>query len=244
MAPLVSDPRLMQIAQDRASFLISHHFFSHCTDGEADPTCPQSQVDVVPRLQTAGFNITQTAIGENLALNNYFSDFPSQAVVSTNQDWLHSSEHRANILNAVFTNTGLAVVCCFTGNVDGQTLTASEQVYAVVEVFTGGAGVPPLPASAGGDPSCQFMLGFAALEQMIPKIVGVCLDNEQHNPANGDGLQHTTGGLLVWRKADNWTAFTDGYRTWINGPYGLVERLNMQRFRWEANPQGLPVIGS
>jgi len=26
--------------------------------------------------------------------------------------------------------------------------------------------------------------------------------------------------VLVWRKADNRTAFTDGYRTWINGPRG------------------------
>ena len=48
-------------------------------------------------------------------------------------------------------------------------------------------------------------------------------------------LQQTTGGLLVWRKADNWTAFTDGYRTWINGPNGLVQRLNTERFEWEAD---------
>ena len=44
--------------------------------------------------------------------------------------------------------------------------------------------------------------------------------NAHHNPQNGDGLQETTawhgkGGLMVWRKADNFTAFTDGYRTWI-----------------------------
>ena len=37
-------------------------------------------------------------------------------------------------------------------------------------------------------------------------------------------------GLLVWRKADNHTAFTDGYRTWVNGPYGLQVRLNTARF--------------
>ena len=35
------------------------------------------------------------------------------------------------------------------------------------------------------------------------------------------------------RKADNWTAFTDGYRTWINGPNGLEQRLNTERFEWE-----------
>lgn len=90
--------------------------------------------------------------------------------------------------------------------------------------------------------SCQFVLGFAILDSMIPPQVGQCLENEQHNPNNGDGLQHTTGGLLVWRKVDNWTAFTDGFHTYVNGPTGLEYRLNTQRFSWEANPGGLPVI--
>src|SRR5439155_10452091 len=39
--------------------------------------------------------------------------------------------------------------------------------------------------------------------------------------------------LLVWRKADNFTAFTDGYRTWVQGPFGLQKRLNTERFAWE-----------
>jgi len=86
--------------------------------------------------------------------------------------------------------------------------------------------------------SCAFALGFGSLAGMIPQQVGSCLENEGHNPQNGDALQHTTGGLLAWRKADNWTAFTDGYRTWINGPNGLSQRLNTQRFPWEAEYQG------
>ena len=77
---------------------------------------------------------------------------------------------------------------------------------------------------------CRFVLGFQALHAAIPTIVGDCVDDEQHNPANGDALQHTANGLLVWRKADNFTAFTDGYRTWVNGPNGIAERLNTQRF--------------
>ncbi len=80
---------------------------------------------------------------------------------------------------------------------------------------------------------CQFVLGFKTLHDLIGhEIVGECLENEHHGD-NGDGLQQTSGGLLVWRKADNWTAFTDGYRTWINGPNGLVQRLNTERFPWE-----------
>src|SRR2546421_10111657 len=90
------------------------------------------------------------------------------------------------------------------------------------------ASLPALPADAA---SCQFVLGFKTLHDLMPQIVGDCLENEHHNAVNGDGLQQTTGvnnaiGLLVWRKADNWTAYTDGFHTWVNGPLGLQERLN------------------
>lgn len=106
---------------------------------------------------------------------------------------------------------------------------------SLVACFAWGA----MPARAA---SCQFVLGFAALHDLIPDVVGACVSDEQHNPDNGDALQETTNGLLVWRKADNWTAFTNGYQTWINGPLGLQQRLNEQRFWWEANPDHLPVV--
>jgi len=44
---------------------------------------------------------------------------------------------------------------------------------------------------------------------------------------------------MAWGKADNWTAFSNGDRTWINGPAGLVVRANWQRLPFEANPDGL-----
>ncbi|MDE2994639.1 MAG: META domain-containing protein [Chloroflexota bacterium] len=86
---------------------------------------------------------------------------------------------------------------------------------------------------------CKFVLGFATLKALIdeaegPEKVGQCLENEHFNPEKGAALQRTTGGLLVWRKADNRTTFTDGYRTWINGPYGLQVRLNTEHFDWEV----------
>ena len=101
--------------------------------------------------------------------------------------------------------------------------------------------VPP-PSHAA---NCEFMLGFFALRSMIPSTVGDCLVDEHHNPDNGDGLQETTGvnnrgGLMVWRKADNWTAYTDGNRTWINGPLGLQTRLNVERFSWEPDAASAP----
>ncbi len=82
-------------------------------------------------------------------------------------------------------------------------------------------------------PTCQLVLGFRSLHDLVPEIVGDCLVDEHHNPDNGDGLQETARGLLVWRKADNFTAFTDGYRSWVNGPNGLQVRLNTESFSWE-----------
>lgn len=80
----------------------------------------------------------------------------------------------------------------------------------------------------------EFKLGFKTLADMIPDIVGQPLENEHHG-SNGDSLQQTTTGLMVWRKADNWTAFTDGARTWINGPNGIQTRGNDERFPWESD---------
>lgn len=97
------------------------------------------------------------------------------------------------------------------------------------------------PALAQQD-SCAFLLGFAALHDLVPDVVENCVDNEYHDPNTGDALQQTTTGLLVWRKADNWTAFTDGSQSWVNGPLGLQQRQNDQRFWWEANPDGLAII--
>jgi hypothetical protein len=81
--------------------------------------------------------------------------------------------------------------------------------------------------------NCEFQFGFAVLHDQLPQVVGDCTADETHNPANGDALQQTTNGLLAWRKADNWTAFTNGTTTWINGPCGLAARPNQSLFPWE-----------
>jgi len=87
-------------------------------------------------------------------------------------------------------------------------------------------------AGARAEPAPEFRLGFKALADRIPDIAGQPLENE-HYDINGDSLQRTTTGLMVWRKADNWTAFTDGARTWVNGPNGVQDRPKDSRFPWE-----------
>jgi hypothetical protein len=101
-------------------------------------------------------------------------------------------------------------------------------------------GTPQLGAAtpAAAAP-CSFTLGFAALHDLIPTIVGDCVTDAGY-ALNGDALQETTGGLLAWRKADNWTAFTDGATTWINGPCGLQSRPNDERFPWEVGGDCAP----
>ena len=86
--------------------------------------------------------------------------------------------------------------------------------------------------------ACEFVLGFDALRSLIaeaegPEKVGDCLGN-QRLTADGTVVQQTTGGLMVGGQAGNWSSFTDGYRTWVNGPDGLQQRLNTERFAWEA----------
>lgn len=98
-----------------------------------------------------------------------------------------------------------------------------------------------LPAAGESAPGCTFTAGFKALRDLIPTVVGECVDDQTYDPVSGDASQRTTayhgkGGLLVWRKSDNWTAFTDGSRTWINGPEGLQSRLNGDCFDWETCP--------
>ncbi len=98
-------------------------------------------------------------------------------------------------------------------------------------------------ASGASSGSCQFILGFKTLHDSIPAIVGDCVDNQAFT-ANGDAQQHTANGLLVWRKSDNYTAFTDGYQTWVNGPNGVQSRLNTQVFPWETPAAGASALSA
>ena len=95
-----------------------------------------------------------------------------------------------------------------------------------------------LAAPAAAADECEFVLGFATIKTLITLSegqdrVGQCEENERFDPATGQATQQTAGGALVWRKADNWTAFSDGQRTWINGPLGLQSRPDGDRFDWE-----------
>src|SRR5688572_7184614 len=101
--------------------------------------------------------------------------------------------------------------------------------------------------SAVARTTCSFTLGFKALHDLMPDVVGDCLESEQTDPATGNLTQRTTNGLLMWRKADNWTAFTDGPNTYIARPEGVVTRpTDGPRLPWEPRqpPPPSPVARS
>jgi len=110
-----------------------------------------------------------------------------------------------------------------------KVLLQSSLIAAAVTSLLGGG------VHADAAPSCQFASGFASLAQQIPQTVATCLAQPSIN-AKGDWSQATSAGLLVWRRADNWTGFTDGSRTWVAGPYGLQVRNNDEIFEWEPIP--------
>ena len=92
------------------------------------------------------------------------------------------------------------------------------------------------PASVGATAHCEFILGFATLKLTRRKgrrRLALAWKNQRF-AANGNAEQRTAGGLLAWRKQGNFTAFTDGYRTWASGPVGLQVRLNTEAFAWES----------
>jgi Cysteine-rich secretory protein family len=228
LSPLAAQANLMSAAQGYAGVLASGTCFAH--------TCGPVP-DFSDRATQAGYS-SWNALAENIAAGQR----SPEAVV---QAWMESPGHRANILNARYTEIGVGLA---TGGRMGMYWAQSfgARRGAAVGSPAPGTQVAPAPTTIQAPPTtvqpprgangCTFVLGFAQLRALVGSAAGTCTENEHFNPLNGNAEQATTGGMFVWRKADNWTAFTDGYRTWINGPQGLQSRLNVQRFAWESDP--------
>jgi|SRR6185437_12662256 hypothetical protein len=101
--------------------------------------------------------------------------------------------------------------------------------------------------------ACHFELGFEVLASQLPEV-GQCASDQRFEYTWSsaawvvtDAVQDTDtpsggAGLLTWRKADNWTGFTDDVQTWVNGPNGIERRLNADPpFPWEGSPS--PSVG-
>ena len=91
------------------------------------------------------------------------------------------------------------------------------------------SGVAPAPALGVRDaPFCApgqrpaFHPGLAALKLRLGDVMGVVLECEHLNNANGDTLQQTTTGLAYFRWATGLPTFTDGWRHWALSGDALI----------------------
>jgi len=91
--------------------------------------------------------------------------------------------------------------------------------FALAAATTALTSVPALANEGDEAEKAEFRFGFQTLALMAPDMVGEPLHNELAS-ANGDTHQGTSRGLMVWRKADNVPAFTDGTTTLLLGPRG------------------------
>jgi len=112
---LTVNPLLQAAAQEKADDMAKNNYFAHT-----------SPAGITPWYWFANVGYDFEYAGENLAVN--FSD--SQDVTTA---WMNSPEHRANILNANYTDIGMATA---TGTYEGQ-----PAVY-VVELFGTPAAAP------------------------------------------------------------------------------------------------------
>lgn len=110
LSALRQSPKLNEAARLKVNDMFTRQYFEHVS-----PTGG----DISNLAQAVSYEYLN--IGENLALGNYEND---QAVV---QAWMDSPGHRANILNAKFTEIGVAVL---RGQFEGKTTWLAAQVFA------------------------------------------------------------------------------------------------------------------
>jgi len=91
-AALTHDEALRRVARAHSEDMARRDFFDHTNPDGLDP---------FDRL--AMDSISYYAAGENIAWNQGYADPAAVAVTG----WMNSAGHRANILNATFTNAGL-----------------------------------------------------------------------------------------------------------------------------------------
>jgi hypothetical protein len=152
--PLVVNPLLMAAAQDKADDMIANNYFAHTSPSGLSPWYWFEQV---------GYNFTYA--GENLAVN--FSD--SADVTNA---WMNSAEHRANILNANFTEIGMATA---TGTYEGNPAVYVVELFGTPAPAAPAASPLPFVSAAGAEASPSAVAEGPASAGKISRPQGVVL---------------------------------------------------------------------
>ncbi len=97
--PLHLDATLDAIAQARSQDMIDRDYFSHQIPGAG------TVFDILSRD-----HVPYTSAGENIAMNSYITVYSlAQTMRQTNADFMHSPEHRENILRPRYADLGLGI---------------------------------------------------------------------------------------------------------------------------------------
>ena len=114
LRPLRESAALDRSARSHSVSMVAHGYFSHNSLDGGSPFQRMAQFGYPGRGRAC-------ALGENIAAGVRSSGTPA-AIVSM---WMHSPEHRANILNGAYRDTGMGVAYGFPGirNVRGATFT-------------------------------------------------------------------------------------------------------------------------
>ncbi|HEX7180983.1 MAG TPA: CAP domain-containing protein [Thermoanaerobaculia bacterium] len=89
--PLVVDPRLNAAAQAHAEDMLAHTYYSH-----------QGLTGSMPRQRVHAAGYIADIVAENIAAGQV-------SVENVMEAWLHSSDHRRNLLDPRFTHTGVGI---------------------------------------------------------------------------------------------------------------------------------------
>lgn len=92
--PLQMDEALRAVARAHSADMVARSFFDHVNPDGMDP---------FERMGNAG--ITFSAAAENIAANSGHADPADVAVTG----WMNSPGHRTNILNGIYTHTGMGL---------------------------------------------------------------------------------------------------------------------------------------
>ena len=107
--PLAVDSRLASVADSHVEELVADDYFAHVSPSGVTP---------VDRIRATGYipgNESGYLIGENLAWGTLTLSTP-QAIVEA---WMASPEHRANILEARYADTGIALAPAVPASLSG-----------------------------------------------------------------------------------------------------------------------------
>jgi uncharacterized protein YkwD len=121
LAALTYDERLAKVARGHSQDMATRHFFSHTNPDGLDPTARGKLAGVTCRKQMSA-NSFREGLGENLYQDNLYSrihisgsersydwNSPDDLAANSLRGWMNSPPHRHNILEKIYSQTGIGI---------------------------------------------------------------------------------------------------------------------------------------